>query len=43
MLSFDPEKVSLPIGHYIGGQHVSTQGARFCRKKGHLMAKSMPS
>jgi benzaldehyde dehydrogenase (NAD) len=27
MLSFDPEKVSLPTGHYIGGQHVQGQGA----------------
>ncbi|MDF7648684.1 aldehyde dehydrogenase family protein [Erwiniaceae bacterium L1_54_3] len=33
MLSFDPEKVSLPIGHYIGGQHVTTQGARFAVKR----------
>ncbi|KAA5970247.1 MULTISPECIES: aldehyde dehydrogenase [unclassified Pantoea] len=27
MLSFDPENVSLPAGHYIGGQHVQGQGA----------------
>lgn len=29
MLSFDPEKVSLPAGHYIGGQHRQSQGASF--------------
>ncbi|AYP22778.1 aldehyde dehydrogenase family protein [Pantoea agglomerans] len=29
MLSFDPEKVSLPAGHYIGGQHCQSQGASF--------------
>ncbi|MFH8134934.1 aldehyde dehydrogenase [Pantoea osteomyelitidis] len=26
MLSFDPEKVILPAGHYIDGQHCDTQG-----------------
>lgn len=33
MLSFDPEKVSLPLGHYISGQHVQTHGARFAVKR----------
>ncbi|MCZ4060791.1 aldehyde dehydrogenase family protein [Pantoea sp. LMR881] len=33
MLSFDPEKISLPVGHYIGGQHVQTQGASFAVKR----------
>lgn len=33
MLSFDPEKVSLPVGHYIGGQHCQCQGAAFQVKR----------
>lgn len=33
MLSFDPEKVLLPAGHYINGQHVTTQGERFSVKR----------
>ncbi|ORM84446.1 aldehyde dehydrogenase [Pantoea deleyi] len=33
MLSFDPEKVSLPVGHYIGGQHCQCQGATFQVKR----------
>lgn len=33
MLSFDPEKVSLPAGHYIDGQHQHTQGAPFAVKR----------
>lgn len=33
MLSFDPEKVLLPAGHYIGGQHLITAGARFAVKR----------
>ncbi|MDU5780191.1 MAG: aldehyde dehydrogenase family protein [Pantoea sp.] len=33
MLSFDPEKVSLPVGHYIGGHHIQTQGAAFAVKR----------
>ncbi|MGK3141688.1 aldehyde dehydrogenase family protein [Pantoea sp. C2G6] len=33
MLSFDPEKVSLPAGHYIGGQHLQSQGAPFAVKR----------
>ncbi len=33
MLSFDPEKVLLPAGHYIGGQHIKTAGARFAVKR----------
>lgn len=33
MLSFDPEKVSLPVGHYIDGQHTQTQGAPFAVKR----------
>ncbi|MDU7870794.1 MAG: aldehyde dehydrogenase family protein, partial [Pantoea sp.] len=33
MLSFDPEKVSLPVGHYIGGQHLQSQGAPFAVKR----------
>ena len=33
MLSFDPEKVSLPVGHYIDGHHIQTQGAAFVVKR----------
>lgn len=33
MLSFDPEKVSLPAGHYIDGQHQHSQGAHFVVKR----------
>ncbi|MFQ1682313.1 aldehyde dehydrogenase family protein [Pantoea dispersa] len=33
MLSFNPEKVSLPAGHYIDGQHKHTQGALFAVKR----------
>lgn len=33
MLSFDPESVQLPPGHYIGGKHVQTQGDAFAVKR----------
>lgn len=33
MLSFDPDKVSLPVGHYIDGQHVQAQGTAFAVKR----------
>ncbi|MCH9297969.1 aldehyde dehydrogenase family protein [Pantoea allii] len=41
MLSFDPESVQLPLGHYIGGKHVQTQGESFAVKRpsdGHVFA-----
>lgn len=33
MLSFDPEKISLPVGHYIDGQHQQMQGTSFAVKR----------
>lgn len=33
MLSFDPEKILLPAGHYIDGQHQYTDGTSFAVKR----------